>query len=174
MANINLLQKIPQKKEGFEKIGISNKGAGISLVILFVALIGLVILKIYVGNLDKKVLDVNGKISVESLVLKGNDADHIADVQTRLEKIKSNVDSMKNPENILKELEKNMVQGVALKSFENKESAVSVLAVTNSFTNMAKQILSFKESKYFKGIKVTTTERDKEGKISFGLDMKIE
>jgi len=174
MANINLLQDVPQKKEGFEKIGISNKGAVISLIVLFVTLIVFIVLKIYVGDLDKKVLDVNEKISVESLALKGNDADRIADFQTRLEKIKLNVDSMKNPENVLKEIEKNMVQGVALKSFENKESAVSVLAVTNSFINMAKQILSFKESKYFKGIKVTTTERDKDGEISFGLDMKIE
>jgi len=172
MPNTNLLQAAPEKKYS-ESIGLGSSGVISSIVLLVIALAVWGGFTFYTADLNKKITDVDVETKSESVDLVGKDVDRIGDIQERIAKIKSNIAAKKNPQLILKEIERVIVQGVVVQKFSEKGSQLTITFQAKNFTEVSKQIVSFKKDEYFSDVVVSNLSRDKDGNIQFDIVMGI-
>ena len=94
--------------------------------------------------------------------------DLVFDMQTRLNQIKKNLqikgDKVLRPEmtEVLNNLQSDSIPGVAVSLYKFENDKATVTFGANNFNDIAKQILNFKNSEYFKNANVVSVGRGKE------------
>ncbi len=178
---INLSQpQEPQQNIFHKKRQLVDTGILISCAVAIIT--GLIFggLKFYNMNLNKKIEDIGAKIQNDAVYLNGSpkkdaDVDKVADFQKRLAKVNENISSRRNPKEVLDQLEKLIVGGVVLDSFacDQVKKSVKLVAQSDNFFAIARQLLSFKKSDYFSDVKISNVQRTETAKISFAIEMNI-
>lgn len=171
MSNINLTAYETEKKSlSFDS----------TLLVVFLGLV--LVLALYGGllfyksYLENKILETKDAYSSYQQKFSGDQAKKVVDFQKRLDistgLVKRGVDTV----GILTTVEKNMVPGVSLASYEyNDESKnITLTGETDNYDLVAKQIFSFKKSEDFSGISAGSTTYDTEtSKINFTINLQL-
>jgi hypothetical protein len=174
MSNINL--SVENKKEFNGDFLKSTQSIIIGiLVTLIVVYGGLIFL---VNMTDKNIAMIGSEYEAEKqkLIGAGNANGEVIDLQKRIFFAKSLVEKKSVPENILTGLEKSMIDGVSLSLLDYLAggNSISIEGNANNLYDLAKQLLSFKNSSIFSGIEgdVSTKTSENTG-IDFTLSLKI-
>lgn len=108
------------------------------------------------NQLESEIQAVKDAYFSQYAKLKGDDTKEVIDFNNRTIVAKSLLSDDRNLQDSLVEIEKLMIDGVFLTSFEyeydGKSETVSLVGTSNNFNAVAKQILSFKSSEYFSGV----------------------
>ena len=167
MTNINLLESAQGKKTS------SGPGLGKALsvpIIVLVAILavwgGTKICSSYFLSQKNKVEEQN---KLESANLSGKSIDRLVDFDERMRKSLEESSEKVNQEDYLRDLESAMITGSNIDSLKYSDGKIEVLLVADNFKTVARQILSFKNSKYFKDLRMDKTSRDEDGKIKYTL-----
>lgn len=105
--------------------------------------------------------------------------DLVFDVQTRLNQIKKNLQIKNNevsrPEmtDVLSNLATDSIAGVAVSLYKFENNKVTATFNATNFNDIAKQILNFKKSAYFKNANVISVGRGKEEGVTCIVEMDI-
>lgn len=167
MNNINLLESA-QGGGSAKKIGLGIKSLSIPIIVLvFVFAIwgGMEFYSNYLLGQKNKIDEMN---KMEKNALKGESVNRVVDFEERMKKSESETSSKNNYEEYLKDLEGIMVPGSMIESLKYGEK-IEVTLVADNFQTIARQILGFKNSKYFKDIQMDKTSREESGKIKYSL-----
>lgn len=178
MTTINLYQsqQATEKKNGS---GSGNGGLFFSIGILVVTLLVLGGLKFAVSNLNQKNQTLEEDVKSESKSLAGlSELNRIVDLQTRLEKIKDNLQvedgnaKITQMTEVLDHLGGDLGKGVVVSAYEYNAGNIKVTFSGNSFNEVSRQILDFKKSNYFKDVNMTDIKRS-EKKIDCDVSMNL-
>jgi Tfp pilus assembly protein PilN len=173
MTNINLYQSIQEEKNTSQKRGLMDRGLSVVILILVFTFAVWGGLKLYNLFLNKKLVNLNDQIAVESGKEEAGKMNRVADFQERMDIIKQNLPQKKDPAEFLGNLEKAAISGVIVDSCEfkygdkDKGDTLALTAITDSFKSLAEQILSLKKVAYFKNVEMGNVTRDPDGKIRF-------
>ena len=172
MVNINLADDAYQKDN---KTSIYNKGALILALVLIFLIAGYLAIYFMQKNVIGKISDANKLYGQEHDKLLSGRNKEIVDFQNRMTVAKGLVNKKNSGLEGLPAMEKTILPGVFLNSFDFKEegSALEIQGVADNFEVLAKQIASFKNSSYFSGVDVGKTALDESGKVSFYLNLNI-
>lgn len=168
MTNINLLESAEGKNNQDQK-SLGGKALFIPLAVLLAVLLAFGGAKFYLSSLEKEKSGIDGEVKSESANLSGKSVDRAADFQERMKKAAEEVSSKENYENYLEELEALIVNGAKVESLKYSQTGAEMAITADDFKTVARQVLSFKQSKFFKDLKAGGATRDKEGKVSFTL-----
>lgn len=171
MTNINLSQSSAERRK-MESQGIFDKTLVISIGLIALSFGTLFGLKMYNASLNSKAAELDSEIAAKSKGLEGDAVNRVVDFQMRSEEIaKKLADTTLSSQDMFVLVEKLMVQGVSLDSYEydTQKKALSIKAVSGDFKSVAQQIMSFKSNSTFKGVSVKSTSRDDKGAIIFDL-----
>ena len=169
MTTINLSQSTQQGP--VQKTSAIDKGIFTSLAILAIVLIVFGGLKMWTSRLQSQKAAVDGQTATETRGLEGSEANRAADFYERLAKIGGNLASENNPAETLGQVEKSVIPGSVIASLNSSGGALSLKISSDNFLTAAKQLLAFKKSDYFSGVKITEISRDTEGKVILSLAM---
>lgn len=174
MTTINLYQNqedIQRKKEA----RTANGGFIFSVTILVLTLSAFFGLKMYVASIVKSNQEMADEIINQNKSITGvSSLQKVLDVQTRISEIGNNL-KIKDGKigkiemtKILDNLEKEMNSGVVVDSFsyDEKGNVVSVTFKSQNFNDAARQLMNFKQSKYFSKAKLVEISRNEKGIIS--------
>lgn len=172
MVNINLTTA---ENEGVKKEFPYKKGLTviiIALVIVGAAYGGIIQ---YSKQVSKADADAKSTYLVEYDKLAAGSAKEVLDFEQRLELSKSLLSENDATMNSLTELEKTVVPGVYLASYEynNQENSIKVQCVGENFRSVAQQLVSFKKSALFSSASVGETTLTEKGKVNFPVNLKI-
>lgn len=180
MANINLYQSIQQEQSVSQKKGLMDKGFLLVILLLVVSSAIWGGLKAYNIYLNKKISNLDNEIAQETGRIEAAKINRVADFQERLDTIKTSIAAKENPSEFLSNLEKATIQGVTLDSCEfnyankDKKDVMTLTAFTDSYTLLAEQVLSLKNSGYFKEVELGQISRGQDGKIKFIIEAKFD
>ncbi len=171
MPSINLSQ--PANEKSTQAV---DKGTGRKIVIGIFLTVLVVWALVQAGMilLDQKMLASQQRIDDQKMLLTGEGVNAIADIDARLQLVKKNMDRQVTPQVVLAALEKLVLPANRLTSFEHDPStgAVSLEVVAPNYKEVAQQLLAFKASGEFSGVKISDLTRDKElQNIAFSIDM---
>jgi hypothetical protein len=168
MTDINLLESVEKNGSRNRKfvLGTSFVVPVVVLVAIFSLLIGA---KSYFFYLEKKNTALISENAVEMENLKGKNVDRVVNFDRRMELGLKEISSKEDYDNYLKELESLMVSGARIDSFRYSSSAVDLAVSADNFNTVARQILSFKNSSYFKDLKMGATSRNEDGSVKFTM-----
>jgi len=172
MTNINLLQSAQGKDIQNNKKFVMGKALVIPLVIVVIVFLVFGAEKSYSYYLSNKKIKLDNETKSFSS-LSGKNVDRIVDFQERTEMASKDALSKADYNAYLKELENTVVSGAIINSLKYGSEGIEVIIDADSFKTVARQVLSFKNSNYFKDLTVEKTSRDKEGKIQFILTKKF-
>lgn len=168
MGNINLLESAQGKgSSAGSMLGI--KSIYIPLLVLFAILIIWGGSKAYSTYLLGQKNKVDEQNQLESANLSGKSADRLVDFNERMKKASEESADRANFEDYLKELESIMISGSNVESLKYSSDKIEILMTADNFKTVARQILGFKNSKYFKDLGMEKTSFDESGKIKFDL-----
>lgn len=178
MTTINLHQN--QSSNGSNVLlNNNNNGLIFSVLILVLTLGGYFGLKYYVTTISAKTAIVEKEIVSQNEQLIGLDSlEKVVDSQKRLVEIKNNLQLEGNVVNhlevdkILDKLSREMNLAVIATDFQYKNKTVTVTFEANGFSDIAKQVLSFKKSEYFSGAYLSSISR-KEKKVNCVVVMQV-
>lgn len=174
MANINLYQEDFEKQHLAKNKKIADKGLVISILVLSFTLLVFGGLKVYSKTIDDKINVLKNQIDRENktIGLENTDMRRVAEFQEKMDIIKKNVASKIDPTVNLEKIEKVIVAGSMLKSLEYSPGNFSLTLVTDNFQVMARQILSFKKSGFFKNVDIDKVQREsKDNKIEYSAQL---
>ena len=176
MTTINLYQneQVAQKKG-------SKSGLFFTLGIFIFTLLVLAGFKIAVGMLQKQNETLAGQISTENKSLIGlSNIAQVIDMQARLKEIKNNLQI--NNSNVSRIPMTQILEhvgdsidstGVFLTSYKYEEgNKISLTLNANSFSDAAKQVFNFKNSKYFSNVSLNKIGRG-EKYVTLDVDMSL-
>lgn len=166
MSNINLLESIEKNGSQSRK---NSWGASfivpiVILITIFSLLFGAKIYLAYLKNKDEKIVKEN---ELEMSNLSGKNVDRIINFERRMELGLKELSSKENYEDYLKELESLMVSGARVEFFKYSSNAIELIVSADNFNTVARQMLSFKNSSYFKDLKMDKTTKNDDGSIKF-------
>lgn len=171
MANINLATHsyAADRKSVSYSVGLT-----VTFVVLVVLLIGYGAILFIDKNTQAKSAEADSQYAAEYQKLITSNKD-VVDFQNRLIIAKDLVVQEGVGYSSLPAVEKAMIPGVYLADFnyDQAQKTISVTGVADNFDMLAKQILSFKESKYFAEVSAGSTTLDQNGKVEFELELKI-
>lgn len=146
-------------------------------------LILVIILLIYAGfifytkKINQEISTTKEAYSRKLEDLKSGNAKSVFDFQNRLSESEKIIANNLNPYDSLKEIEKVMIPGVYLSSFQFDAGIRKVIleCIASNYNDVSKQIFSFKKSSFFSDVFAgeTSISPDEEGKISFKVELKI-
>ena len=183
MTNINLYQDDQEIKKRLEaNTKFFSGGVFFSLMLVVLTLLVFVGLKFYVSLVEKDNAAAlqeaeNSKNSVIQLGALGE----VIDVQTRLQHIKDNL-KIVNGEvssvqiaNVLDNFEKDINNSVVVSNLNYKDSGkIEITFESNSYSEISRQIMNFKNSKNLKGVNLTgIAKNEKTGNVKCDLEMYI-
>jgi hypothetical protein len=178
MTTINLQQNSQGEKQNFLAKG-GNSGFIFSAGILIVVLLALAGVKYYVPYAAAQNQVLIASIAAENDKLVGlKSLENVVDMQNRIEQIRNNLLILDNKvtrpgiSQILDKMSGDLISGVAVSDFKYTEDAISVSFESTNFSDAAKQVASFKQSKNFSDAKLATIER-KENVITSTVEMRI-
>ncbi|MDO8529218.1 MAG: hypothetical protein Q7S18_00950 [bacterium] len=168
MTNINLLESAEGKDtQGQKKLG--GKALFVPLAVLLAVFLAFGGAKFYLSSLDKEKNQIDGEIKLESANLNGKNVDRVADFQERMKKAAGESSSKENYESYLEEMETLVVSGARVESLQYSPEEIAIAMTADNFKTMARQVLSLKQSKFFRDLKTGGASRKEDGKISFTL-----
>lgn len=168
MANINLTTTEFSQKEGLPY----KKGIVSIAVILAILVGGYVWLTIANNQTAKEIADTNSAYRSEySQLTSGNR--EVVDFQNRITLAKNLINGGSQAVQSLNELEKTVVPGAHLQTYNLGNGTLSVDLVADNFDVLAKQLLSFKNSNYFSGVSMGKTVLNDQGKVIATLTLKV-
>ena len=105
-------------------------------------------------------------------------SNEVMDMQTRVDQIRDNL-QIKNGKilrlgmaEVLSNLEKDSIAGVAVSLYKYEDDKATVTFVSNNFNDIAKQILNFKKSEYFENVNVVSVD-GKEKYMTCVIEMSV-
>jgi len=164
MTNINLLESV-EKNDSQNKKFVLGKAfvfPAVVLIGIFLLLIGAKLYLAYLKNKNEKIIEEN-KLEVSNL--SGKNVDRIVNFERRMELGLKELSSKENYDNYLKELESLMVSGASVNSLVYSSSGIELTILADNFNTVARQMLSFKNSSYFRDLKMDKTLRNENGSI---------
>lgn len=183
MTNINLYQDDQEIKK---RLAANSKffsgGVFFSLMLVVLTLLVFVGLKFYVSQVEKKnaaaLLEIESK---KSSIIKLDALGEVIDVQTRLQHIKENLKitdgevSRVQVKNVLDDFENYINNAVVVSSLNYDDSGkIEITFESNSYNEISRQIMNFKNSKNLTGVNLTGIAKDeKSGNIKCDLEMLI-
>ena len=164
MANINLLDSVEKNDSRNEKFvwGAPFIFPIVIVVVAFLLLIGAKAYLAYLGNKNEKIKEEN---KLETSNLTGKNVDRVVNFERRMELGFKELKSSEDYDNYLKELESLMVSGARIDSLKYSSSGIEIIISADNFNTAARQILSFKNSSYFRDLKMGKTARGEDGAI---------
>lgn len=178
MTTINLYQ---DQQEAQRKL-LSTSGNGglfISLGILVLTFLVLGGLKFSVYTLEKESVALEQSAKAENTSLAGfGELDRIADLQARLEQIKSNLQVKNNVvtrmqmNDVLDRLGSDLSSGIVITSYKFDSGKIKVSFKAGNFNDASRQILNFKKSSNFSDVNLTSISRDETG-VKSDVEMSI-
>ena len=172
MTNINLLQSAQGKEDANNKKFKLEKALAIPLAILVAVFLIFGTAKYYSFYLSNKKANLDSEAKSFSS-LSGRNVDRIVDFQERADMAAKNALSKADYDIYLKDLESSVVSGAIINSLMYGSKGIEVTVNADNFKTVARQMLSFKNSNYFKDLVIEKTSRDKNGRIQFSLKGKI-
>jgi flagellar basal body-associated protein FliL len=170
MTNINLLHSVESSENPGKKSLIREKVLFIPLAVLVGIFLIFGAAKFYIFYLSNQKIKIDKENQMELSNLSGKNVDRIVDFENRMETASKEVSSRNDYDSYLKELENLMVNGARLDSFKYTSQSTELVLVADNFKTAARQILSFKNSNYFKDLSLAgQIARDKDGNIQFTL-----
>jgi hypothetical protein len=172
MTNINL-----KTDENSNNIKIDfGKALPISIIVLVI--VGLIYSAVlfYTKKIDGEMVAAQENYDQKLSDLKSGNAKNVFDFQNRLSESKKMLKGNLNPTYTLREIEKVMIPGAYLASyqFDMEKKSVSLVCKVSNYNDVAKQILSFKKSLYFSSVSLEGMSLSgQDGKISFGVTLII-
>jgi len=179
MTTINLYQDDQEIKK---RLAANSKffSGGVFFSLAIVALIFLVLigLKVYVSQVEKNNVKMNNDAQKqENDLINLEGLGQVVDVQTRLQHIKNNlkitdgevsrIQMVDVLDNFEKDINKNIVVS-SLKYDENRK--IQVTFESNSYSDISRQIMSFKNSDNFKNVTLAKISRNEKA-ISCDVEM---
>jgi hypothetical protein len=173
MANINL---------STSEVGYANrndhsaKNGLISILAILVFIVtlygGLIAWK---NSLDSKIIVATNTYNANYKELMNGMNVEVTDLQNRIFISKKLIKQDKLLRNILESVEKNIVSGVFLTTYDSDRDAqkLKLVGFANSYNDLSRQILSFKSSKAFSNVSVGASDISESGKISFSIDIEF-
>lgn len=169
MTNINLFESA-QGKNNFKQ---NNFGGMKTFLVPIIVLVSVFVIfgvaKLYLMYLSGENEKISLEISTEIKNMSGKNVDRVSDFNERMSRAAKEVSLRDDYNGYLSELESLMVSGSRVNSFKYSLSRAEMTLTADNFKTVARQIMSFKGSKYFKDLKVENTSRNKDGKIELGL-----
>jgi len=172
MANINLVTEPEKQKSKIAEGGL----AIITLVFVLIMLLyaGLVF---YNKTLTGKISNVKAQYeSKYQEMVSGESTKTVLDFNNRITISKESLKQEKNMVEDLAQIEKSIISGVFLDSYEydQKGNAITLNCMGDNYNKVAKQIVNFKSNEYFPNVTSGETTLDKEkGKISFKIILSL-
>jgi Tfp pilus assembly protein PilN len=168
MTNINLLQSAQGKDNANNKKFRMEKALIIPLVILVAVFSIFGAAESYSYYLSKKKANLDNETKVLSN-LSGKNVDRIVDFQERIDMAAKDASSKADYNAYLKDLENSVVSGAIVTSLTYGSGGIEVEINADNFKTVARQMLSFRNSNYFKNLTIDKTSRNKDGRIQFSL-----
>jgi hypothetical protein len=171
MVDINLItnesssgQKVPYKWGMFAIIGII-----IALVIAYLWI------HFTLASTTAKIEASNNAYQSEADKLVKGDGKKVVDFKNRLDLAKDLINRRNFVFEGLNEMEKDLIPNSFLTryQFDDAKQMVSVEGQVNNLNVLAKQLSSFKKSSYFSGVTLKNSSVEDDGKVFFGMDLKI-
>lgn len=174
MSGINLSQSI-QEKQALARGTFFDKGFFINTAI-FLLVVGLYGgSQWYLGTLEDTLAILHGDASTKIAGLKGNAANQAADLAARLKVITANLESVKEPNTILGELERFTIADIRVTnySYGEEKQAISISGVTTNLKYLAQQMLSYKKMTNVSSVHVEAVGYSETGQIEFTLELPL-
>ena len=169
MTNINLFESA-QGKNSLRRDGTGiGKELTLPIVVLAIVLVIFGLSKLYLMYLNNGISKVEEEKQTEAAAISGKNVDRVADFDGRMTTALTESSSGGNYGEYLTELENLMVAGARVDSLTYSKEGVELVMVADNFKTVARQAMSFKNSKYFKDLKMGKTSRDESGNIEFDL-----
>lgn len=169
MANIDLLQSA-QGRKTFNQRGLwGMKALFVPLIVLVVAVALFAAAKFYSSYLsgEKSKIDQENQMEMSNLI--GKNVDRVVDFKERMDLALKESSAKEDYNSYLKELESLMINGARLDSLKYSSKGIDMILIADNFKTLARQNLSFRNSKYFKDLKMGQASRDENGNIKVTL-----
>lgn len=173
MVNINLSTSQDVQIGLREKI---NNGIVPLIVVLGIVIGGLHFgLIMWKDNLIAKIAVANDSYQVVYTELTGGRNKDIIDFQNRISSAKKMLKQEDKTIEVLKNVEKSMISGVYIEALteDNNAKTLVLRCIADNYNTVAKQMLSFKRADYFSEVIAGNMKLNKNGKIEFSVNMKI-
>lgn len=167
MSNINLFESA-QEKKGYN-MKFSGKALAIPVIVLIITFSVLGAVKVGISYLEKQKNKIEQESQALEASLSGKNVDRVVDFEERMKKSQKIAFSRNDYGNYLDELETLVVSGARVSSLLYSSKEIEIEMVADNFQTIARQALSFKNSKYFKDLEMGDTNRNNEGGIGFLL-----
>lgn len=175
MANINLHQSFERGEEMRKKPSFFKSRTFISLAILIVFSGAYFSFKYYQFFLNNKKQALIDSKKQEVTSIDRSLVGEMIDFNKKAEDISANLEEKNDPQENLSKLEQLVLDDVYLNqyNYDHIENLVKIEAVSGSLQSIAEQMLNFKRSGYFSDIEISSTQRNEEGQLIFGLEMRV-
>ena len=172
MTDINLTTEQKYEKKGF----LAENIIPLLFVVLVLCMVAYGALVYYKSSLSKQVESKENQYTEEYAKLTIGNAKQVVDFQNRMDAIENVIKTRPNVVEGLQEIEKRMVSGVYVKSYEYSAATNQIVLVcaTNNYRSVAEQILAFKgpvgEKSLISGVTGGETSFNlQEGRIEFKI-----
>lgn len=172
MTTINLYQEQGGNKSSGSNDQLIDRGFLISISILALTLLVFGGMKFFAFDLERKSVTTDEQIQELQASFSGERVNSTVDFQNRIEAIKQNSDSREDVVSALKEAGGLVIPSVRIVDYSQDANVLSITLSTEKFLDVAKQILSFKNSSAFSGVSVSKIQR-KESGIEFLVEMSV-
>jgi len=127
------------------------------------------------SNLNNKIFIATENYNVKYEDLKNGLNIEVTDLQNRIFMTKTLIAQDKATLSVLEDIEKKMVPEVYLSSYisNNESKTIELEGVATNYSNLAKQILSFKSSDNFTNVDIGNIAILEDGSVSFAMDIKF-
>lgn len=171
MTTINLYNSSSQNEGGKNSRAIDS-GFFLSIAILVIVLGAWAFSEFYIRSLEKQNTQLQAEIDGERMNgLSGERVNGAADLQVRLNEIKSNNEN-KKVNDILSAVSKAIVAGTSINEFKYDSKELKLTVRTDSFLTLARQTMSFKKSSDFSDVSIANISRV-DNNIVFDVTMKL-
>lgn len=168
MTTINLYQEQNDTSAANKRDRTANKGLYGSLAILVVTMLVYGGVKFYTIDLQKKGEVADLQIEDIKNSFSGEKVNLAVDFQQRLDAIDKNVAAKDDVDGILLKVAETVSSDVRMVSYSQEGDSIVAVLTSDSFFNVARQTLRFKENKNFSGVSVSKIQR-KEKLIEFTI-----
>lgn len=173
MPNINLATEDISRKNS------SPMGKGLFFSIILLVLVIVLYGGLLITNkiLSSKISEAENEYNIEYDKFLSGDGNEIIDFESRSQEAEKIITEGKSAADILSQVEKTMIPSVYVNSFkyDKNKNTISLICVADSFQTMSKQILSFKQDKYFSVVipKQGSLDPKENNKIIFNIDLQV-
>lgn len=172
MTTINLYQEQGESKSSNSSNQIVDKGFLLSIGILAITLLVFGGMKFFAFDLERKSAKTDEQIKAAQASFSGDRVNSTVDFQQRLEAIKENNNSRTDSVSALSDTAKVILPSVRIVDYAQEKNALSITLSADKFLDVARQVLSFKDSDAFSGVAVSKIQR-KDKIIEFLIEASV-